>query len=129
MIKEDKNDAITLNNYAYNLSQRLIVNTSTLHYALQLVKKALIIEPDNSSYLDTLGWLYYKLKDYENALKYIKKSYELDNNNSEIIEHLGDIYYKLNDLETAVKYYSKLILGLRENYRIKTIIEEYERKN
>ena len=55
-------DALVLNNYAYLLAQAGV----RLGEALLMVERALELSPDNPSYLDTKGWVYYMLEDYQN---------------------------------------------------------------
>ncbi len=109
LISEDENDASLLNNYAYNLCVREKVTQTKLNYALDLATKADELESDNSAYLDTVGWIYYKLKNYSLAHNYISKSIELDDKSSVILEHAGDIYIKLGKLEEAEYYYQKAL--------------------
>ncbi|MGH2574995.1 MAG: tetratricopeptide repeat protein, partial [Ignavibacteria bacterium] len=78
---------LLLNNYAYHLSER----GKKLLEALEMSKKTIEREPENPSYLDTYGWIYFKLKDYKNALKYIEKAVKLGSN-PVLLEHLGDVY-------------------------------------
>ena len=49
-------------------------------------------EPENAAYLDTLGWIYYKQKAYENALVHIRKANGIEDTDPTIADHLGDIY-------------------------------------
>ena len=62
-----------MNNYAYSLCERDIDNVN-INYALELSKKALDIDPLNAAYLDTMGWIYFKIGDYKNAENFIKNS-------------------------------------------------------
>ena len=59
-----------------------------LDEALILIEKALSQEPDNAAYLDSLGWVYYKKKDYKKAYKYITKAVEIMPEEKELQEHL-----------------------------------------
>ncbi|HPG39123.1 MAG TPA: tetratricopeptide repeat protein [bacterium] len=91
------------NNYAYHLSVRGI----NLEKALEHSKIALQAEPDNGPYLDTMGWIYYKLGDYDQAIHYIEKSLAIDKDSPDVLEHLGDIYYKKGDQLNAEKNWKK----------------------
>jgi tetratricopeptide (TPR) repeat protein len=63
---------LLMNNYAYILS----VRNERLEYAFRLAQKALEMQPDNAAYLDTIGWIYYRLGKYNLAETYIKRSLE-----------------------------------------------------
>ena len=105
LVKLEANSPIVLNNYAYHLS----VMGVRLNEALEMVKKALQADEDNAPYLDTLGWIYYQLGDYQNARTYIEKSLALRTDSAEVMEHLGDVYLKLGDRTTAEQYWRRAL--------------------
>ena len=101
LIESDTNDVQALNNYSYSLVERNI----QLNKALAMAKKAIELEPNNAAYLDTIGWIYYKMDNVEKALSFIRKSVELDNNNAVVLEHLGDVLFSNNQIEEAMLFY------------------------
>ena len=105
LIQSDKNDVQALNNYSYSLVERNI----QLNKALDMAKKAIDLEPDNAAYLDTIGWIYYKMDNIEKALSFIRKSVELDNDNAIVLEHLGDVLIANNQVEEAIIFYLKAL--------------------
>lgn len=123
LISEDENDASILNNYAYNLCIRENVSIEELNYALEIVTKADEMENDNSAYLDTIGWIYYKLGNYSSAIEFIEKSIEIDSESLIILEHAGDIYIKLDKLEKATEYYQKALKLAPDNSILKDKIQ------
>ena len=127
LILEDENDALTLNNYAYSLSERDIDKVN-IDYALELSKKALEIDPSNAAYLDTMGWIYFKIGDYKNAENFIKNSIEIDKNNAVVLEHLAEIYIKKNEINTALKYFREALKNDPDNLKTKTKILKYENR-
>jgi tetratricopeptide (TPR) repeat protein len=94
-----------MNNYAYYLSLRM----ERLDYAMELSLKAISYEPDNAAYLDTVGWVYFKMGDYESARKYIQASIDTGDASAEVYEHLGDVYDKLGDSEKAILWWNKAL--------------------
>jgi tetratricopeptide (TPR) repeat protein len=98
-LKLDSNNSYALNNYAYFLSLRKV----NLDKAERLSKRSMDLEPENSSFMDTYGWILYQEKEYPKAKEYIEKSLMLTPNSAEVVEHLGDIQYRLNLKEDAVK--------------------------
>jgi len=105
LIESDTNDVQALNNYSYSLVERNI----QLNKALAMAKKAIELEPNNAAYLDTIGWIYYKMDNVEKALSFIRKSVELDNNNAVVLEHLGDVLFSNNQIEEAMLFYLKAL--------------------
>ena len=98
----DSNNVYVLNNYAYYLSLR---NTN-LARAEAMSKKSNDIEPNNSSYQDTYGWILFQMKKYDDAKVWIGKALEgSGKNNGVVLEHYGDVLYKLGETEDALKYW------------------------
>lgn len=104
-LKLDPNSALLLNNYAYNLAERGM----NLDKALDMARTAVDKEPNSASYLDTYGWVFYKLKRYDEALKYISKAVSISGSSAVILEHLGDIYEALKDIKNAKIYWGKAL--------------------
>jgi tetratricopeptide (TPR) repeat protein len=124
MIQENKNDAVWQNDYAYILSDREEISVKDLNYALELSKYAIAIEPDNTAFLDTVGWIYYKLGTYQKAEEYIQKSLNINDDNPVILEHMGDIYVKLHRLIEALAIYQKVISIDPNNQMVKDKINK-----
>ncbi len=118
--KYHPDNILLLNNYAYHLSERGI----KLKEALEMSKKTIEKEPENASYLDTYGWICYKLKDYDNAEKYIKKAVNLGGN-AVLYDHLADVYEAKGEIVTALKYWKKALELDPENKDIIYKIEKY----
>lgn len=62
---------------------------------MELVDAALDKEPENPSFLDTKGWIYYKLGDHRQALQWIKRALTHEQS-APLHEHVGDIYTAMN---------------------------------
>lgn len=99
-----ENDLL-LNNYAYSLADRGLY----LKRALTMSKSAVKAQPQNGAYLDTMGWIYYKLEHYNLALEYIQESLKNREESPIVIEHLGDVYFKLGDYGNANYYWKKAL--------------------
>ena len=102
-LKIEPNNHLILNNYGYSLSDRGI----QLERALRMAKEAVQQQPENSSYLDTLGWAYFRLGEYEDAQRYVMEAIDAGDTSAVIHEHLGDIYAKLNELDKALEFWQK----------------------
>ena len=87
LISNDSTDAQAYNNYAYSLVER----DENIEFALELAKNAIRLELKSAAYLDTIGWIYYKLSNLDEALFYVKESISIDSNNVTIKEHYDEI--------------------------------------
>jgi len=97
--------AIYLNNLSYTYAVRGLESER----ALTLVNAALEREPDNSSYVDTKGWVYYQLGDYSEAMRWLKKANKLDRNSAAILEHMGDVAMAMGKDAQARKYWQQAL--------------------
>lgn len=74
---------------------------------LEWAKKAVSLKPDSSVFLDTLGWIYYQIGDYQNARQQLQIAVKSKPVSAEANYHLGKVYEKLNDKSAAAKYFSE----------------------
>ncbi len=72
-----------------------------LDQALVHLKKALITQPKNGYFLDSLGWIYFKKGDSEKALTEIKKAMIYTDADPVLYDHLGDILFSLKNYDEA----------------------------
>lgn len=93
------------NNYAYALSQR----DSSLDKALEMSEIALEAEPNNPSFLDTYGWIKFKMGENEEALDYIRQAIEVSGGTEELYEHIGDVYEAAGEIEKAIENWKKAL--------------------
>lgn len=97
-------NAYVLNNFAYYLSLR----NKDLTKAEEMARKAINLEPANSSFQDTYGWVLFKLGKFEEAKEWIGKAMQDTTGvSAEVLEHYGDTMYKLGDAASAVEYWEK----------------------
>ena len=99
------NEATILNNYAYSL----IIREENLPYALSMIERAIEQKPDDPNFLDTYGWYFYKVGQYEEARKYIEKSIQIDSSRAEPFLHLSLIYKALGDETKAKENFEKAV--------------------
>jgi tetratricopeptide (TPR) repeat protein len=104
-LKIDPKYHLVLNNYGYSLAERGL----QLERALRMASQAIAAEPDNASYLDTVGWIYFKLGKYEEAQRYIAKAIAAGEASATVYEHMGDICFKLGQKENAERYWKQAL--------------------
>ncbi|MCX7879648.1 MAG: tetratricopeptide repeat protein [Ignavibacteria bacterium] len=115
----DPENPLILNNWAYSYIQR----DTNLKEAREMIEKALEYRSENPNFLDTYGWLFYKLKDYEKAKKFIEKSIQLDSSRPEPFLHLSLIYEAMGDTENAKKFFDKALQIDPNNKEVRKEIE------
>lgn len=118
-LRIDPSSHIVLNNYGYSLAERDLQLSRALRMSLEAVKA----DSANSSYLDTLGWIYYKLGNYPEAARYIEKAIQAGDASAVVHEHLGDVYFKLNDPARARELWQKALDLDPANAGLKTKVE------
>lgn len=119
-LKYYPDNILLMNNYAYHLAER----GKKLQEAMEMSKKTIEKEPENSSYLDTYGWILFKLKDYKNAVKYIEKAVRI-RSDAVLLEHLGDVYEAMGEITKALKYWNQGLEIEPENDGLKGRVNKY----
>jgi len=98
VLELDPNNALTLNYYGYMLADKNL----RLPEALKLIRKAVELEPMNGAYLDSLGWCYFKMGDYELAEDNLRKAVDRDQTDPTVHDHLAELYEKTARVRLAV---------------------------
>ncbi|HTB97845.1 MAG TPA: tetratricopeptide repeat protein [Terracidiphilus sp.] len=93
----DASNAMVLNYLGYMLADK----GNKLPEALTMIRKAVEQEPMNGAYLDSLGWTYFKLGQYELAEENLRQAVERDQTDATVHEHLGDLYEKTGRIRLA----------------------------
>ncbi|MGM0738711.1 MAG: tetratricopeptide repeat protein, partial [Bacteroidota bacterium] len=102
-ITQDPENDMALNNYAYYLTER----GRRLNEAKDMAARALELNPGNAAFLDTMGWVYYQMGEYEKAKEYIRASIETGEASADVMEHMGDVYDKLGESDRALYWWQK----------------------
>ena len=67
-----------------------------LNEALNMIKEAATAKPADGYIADSLGWVYYKMHDFEAAIPHLERAVELLPYDATINDHLGDAYWRVN---------------------------------
>ena len=103
----DPMHAPTLNYLGYMLAER----GQRLEEAVTLISRAVKIDPFNGSYLDSLGWAYFKQGKLDQAREYLVKAGEQMPVNSVVQEHVGDVLFALRDVGGAIAAWQRALKG------------------
>jgi tetratricopeptide (TPR) repeat protein len=72
-----------------------------LDEGMEMIKKAVQQRPDDGYIVDSLGWAYYRLGNYEEATKQLERAIELKPEDPTINDHLGDAYWRVGRILEA----------------------------
>ena len=120
LLEKNPEDTYSLNYISYRLSLR----DEDLGYALKLIKKALTLDPENGYFLDTIGWIEFKRKNFKNAVFYLEKATSILPNSPEVLDHLGDCYFKLGRKKEAVYQWKRALKYEEDKIIIKKISQK-----
>jgi len=101
----DPQAAATLNYLGYMNADRGVKLEESLTY----IKQALSFEPNNGAYLDSLGWVYYKLGKYDLAEENLTKASIHMGSDATVQQHLGDLYQKTGRLKQAAAHWERAV--------------------
>ena len=124
VLEIEPDHADSLNYIGYTYAEKGI----HLDEALDMIQRALVIEPNSGYIIDSLGWVYYQQGLYDKALDSLKKAFSLISGDPTIAEHLGDVYLKKNEYGLSLEMYQKaLALDHQHADKILKKIEEVKR--
>jgi len=112
-------DANALNALGYTLAD----HNKNLDEAKVLIEKALKLKPEEPAILDSMGWVYYRLGNLEEAVRYLRRSYEKQPE-AEIAAHLGEVLWIEGQKEEASKLWEE---GKKKDSKNKVLMETIER--
>ncbi len=111
-----------LNSLGYLYAEESI----NLEEAEEMIKQALIYEPNNGAYIDSLGWIYFKQGKYEKATEKLEQAVQFLSD-PVIYEHLGDVYLKQHNIIKARENWQKsLEIDSEENPRVIEKLEQHK---
>lgn len=99
------NDPAAQNYLGYMWADRGV----NLEEARALLEKAVAREPRNAAYLDSLGWLYFRLGKLEAAEKNLAEAHRREPDDPTIVEHLGDLSERQGDVERAILHWERAL--------------------
>jgi tetratricopeptide (TPR) repeat protein len=107
LMADDPLNANAMNSLSYMLAE----HGQKLPEAVELAQRALKIEPDNPSYLDTLGWALFKHGKTAEAIEPLSKAAAVLAGNSVIQDHHGDVLAKNGKKIEAIAAWQRALAG------------------
>jgi len=122
IIKHEPDNAHALNALGYTLTDR----TDRHQEALEFIKRAHDLRPQDAAILDSLGWVKYRLGKYKEAAKHLRRALEL-NNDAEIAAHLGEVLWVAGDAENAYKVLSQALESAPDDKNLLKVMEKFKK--
>jgi tetratricopeptide (TPR) repeat protein len=108
-LEVNPDDAYVLNYLAYSWLER----EYKIDLSLQMLEKAYAKRSNDPYIIDSIGWAFYLVNDYEKAENFLKRAVELMPDDPIVNDHYGDILWKL-DRKIQARYFWKNVLNLEE---------------
>ena len=90
LIELEPDNAQAFNALGYTLADK----TDRFGEAKALLVRALELSPDDPVFIDSMGWIEFKLKEYERSITLLRRAYSLERH-PEIAAHLGEALWAL----------------------------------
>jgi len=108
-LEVNPDNAYVLNYLAYSWLER----EYKIDLSLQMLEKAYAKRSNDPYIIDSIGWAYYLIDDYEKAENFLKRAVELMPEDPIINDHYGDILWRL-DRKIQARYFWQGVLNLEE---------------
>ena len=119
LLKRNPDDPVALNALGYTLADR----TTRYAEAERYISKALQQSPNSPAIVDSMGWVQFRLGNYDQAAEYLQKAWLLDRD-PEIAAHLGEVYWAQGRQDDAKEIWYE---SLEENPDSEALQEVVER--
>ncbi len=120
IIDIDPDNADALNALGYTLTDQ----TDRHEEALVLIEKALAIKPGEAAFIDSMGWVQYRLQNYEEALVHLRRALELFPND-EVAAHLGEVLWVTGEKEEANQVWEEALERTPDSEILKNVIKRF----
>lgn len=118
IIADDPDNADALNALGYTLTDR----TDRHEEALELIERAIAIKPDEPAFIDSLGWVHYRLENFELAIEHLRRALSLFQND-EVAAHLGEALWAVGNTEEAQEVWDKALEFAPDSEILRNVID------
>ncbi len=122
VIELQPNHAEALNFIGYTWAN----SNQNLDQALQYIQQAVLMRPESGYIRDSLGWVYFRLGDFEQARIELENAISLEPSDPHIYDHLGDTYRAMTNREKALEKYKKALEMFKEEEKKKLIQDKID---
>ena len=120
IIEMDPQNADALNALGYTLTDQ----TDRHDEALGLIERALVIRPNEAAFIDSLGWVQYRLGNFSAAVEHLKRALTLFPND-EVASHLGEALWALGHIKEAKNVWQEALKKTPDSEILLQVIEKF----
>ena len=80
-----------------------------LDEAKTLIQRALELDAENGAYMDSLGWVYFKMGKLDEAISQLEHAAAVLDTDPVVFDHLGEAYFKQHELEKARRNWERAL--------------------
>ncbi len=130
MFEADLQKVITAqpdNGYALNaLGYFLVDRNERLDEAEKYLTRAIELQPSDPAIIDSVGWLYYRQKRYDEAIEMLRKAYDILPD-AEIAAHLGEVLWVTGDEASATQVWEEALKTSPDDDVLNEVMQKYLR--
>ena len=105
ILAAEPNNITALNALGYTLADR----TTRYTEALELVSRALELQPNEPAILDSMGWVLFRTGRYDESVQYLSRAYA-NFPDPEVASHLGEVLWVKGDKDAAMAVWQGALL-------------------
>ena len=105
VLADDPENASALNYLGYMLADRNVRISDALDYITKALKK----DPANGAYLDSLGWVFFRMNRVQDAEDTLKRALDKIGKDPTVHDHLADVYMKQGKVKEAIQQWDAAI--------------------
>ena len=120
ILSREPDNVDALNALGYTLADR----TDRYQEAYGYIKRALELSPGNNAILDSMGWVLYRMGNYEEAIKYLRLSLRLKMDD-EVAAHLGEVLWVSGRHEEALRVWNEALEQFSGNKVLMDVIKRF----
>lgn len=120
ILEMDPQNADAMNALGYTLTDK----TDRHDEALALIQNALAIKPGEAAFIDSLGWVMYRLERFDEALTNLRRALELFPND-EVAAHLGEVLWVVGQKTEAGKVWDAALEAKPDSEILKRVIQRF----
>lgn len=106
----DPENPQALNALGYTLADR----TDRHQEALDYIQRAIAAQPNDGAFVDSMGWVQYRLGNLDDAVTYLRRAFELVQD-GEVAAHLAEVLWMAEQREEAIAVWQDALKRWPEN--------------